>query len=76
MRDRSTRGTLPGQLITSRTAEGSPAGREGNRVATNKARVKSVEESIRDTEEPEHQLKKNLSALDLTVFGEIGRAHV
>jgi APA family basic amino acid/polyamine antiporter len=38
-------------------------------VATNKARVKSVEESIRDTEEPEHQLKKNLSALDLAVFG-------
>jgi APA family basic amino acid/polyamine antiporter len=33
------------------------------------ARIKSVEESIRDTEEPEHQLKKNLSALDLTVFG-------
>jgi APA family basic amino acid/polyamine antiporter len=38
-------------------------------VATNRARVKSVEESIRDTEEPDHQLKKNLSALDLTVFG-------
>jgi APA family basic amino acid/polyamine antiporter len=33
------------------------------------ARIKSVEDSIRDTEEPEHQLKKNLSALDLTVFG-------
>jgi len=32
-------------------------------------RVKSVEDSIRDTEEPEHQLRKNLSALDLTVFG-------
>jgi basic amino acid/polyamine antiporter, APA family len=28
-----------------------------------------VEQSIRDTEEPEHQLKKELSALDLTVFG-------
>ncbi|MCZ2830202.1 amino acid permease [Modestobacter sp. VKM Ac-2986] len=38
-------------------------------MATNKARVKSVEESIRDTEEPDHQLKKNLSGLDLTVFG-------
>jgi hypothetical protein len=24
------------------------------------ARIKSVEDSIRDTEEPEHQLKKNL----------------
>ncbi|MEU2350305.1 amino acid permease [Modestobacter sp. NPDC049651] len=38
-------------------------------ATSNKARVKSVEESIRDTEEPEHQLKRNLSALDLTVFG-------
>ncbi len=32
-------------------------------------RVKSVEDCIRDTEEPEHRLRKNLSALDLTVFG-------
>ncbi|SFT69979.1 amino acid/polyamine/organocation transporter, APC superfamily [Geodermatophilus amargosae] len=32
-------------------------------------RVKSVEDSIRDTEEPEHRLKKNLSGLDLAVFG-------
>jgi len=32
-------------------------------------RTKSVEQSIRDTEEPEYQLKKELSALDLTVFG-------
>ncbi|WP_214320191.1 amino acid permease [Nonomuraea sediminis] len=32
-------------------------------------RTKSVEQSIRDTEEPEHQLRKRLSALDLTVFG-------
>src|ERR1700754_772983 len=32
-------------------------------------RTKSVEQSIRDTEEPEHRLKKELSALDLTVFG-------
>jgi APA family basic amino acid/polyamine antiporter len=31
--------------------------------------VKSVEESLRDTEEPEHRLRKNLSGLDLTVFG-------
>jgi APA family basic amino acid/polyamine antiporter len=36
---------------------------------TNTARVKSVEDSIRDTEEPDHRLKKNLSGLDLTVFG-------
>lgn len=32
-------------------------------------RRKSVEQSIRDTEEPEHRLRKDLSALDLTVFG-------
>ncbi|GAB7030368.1 amino acid permease [Streptomyces sp. NPDC021749] len=32
-------------------------------------RTKSVEQSIQDTEEPEHTLKKSLSALDLTVFG-------
>jgi APA family basic amino acid/polyamine antiporter len=36
---------------------------------TSARRIKSVEDSIRDTEEPEHQLRKNLSALDLTVFG-------
>jgi APA family basic amino acid/polyamine antiporter len=38
-------------------------------VATTARRIKSVEDSIRDTEEPEHQLRRNLSALDLTVFG-------
>ncbi|MBB5119141.1 amino acid permease [Streptomyces eurocidicus] len=32
-------------------------------------RTKTVEQSIRDTEEPEHALKKSLTALDLTVFG-------
>lgn len=32
-------------------------------------RTKSVEQSIADTEEPEHQLKKRLSAFDLVVFG-------
>ncbi|WP_058042319.1 amino acid permease [Streptomyces roseifaciens] len=32
-------------------------------------RTKSVEQSIRDTEEPEHALKKSLTAFDLTVFG-------
>jgi APA family basic amino acid/polyamine antiporter len=38
-------------------------------VAAGRRRIKSVEDSIRDTDEPEHQLKKNLSGLDLTVFG-------
>ena len=37
--------------------------------AMNVFRTKSVEQSIADTEDPEHQLKKNLGALDLTVFG-------
>ena len=32
-------------------------------------RTKSIEQSIRDTEESEHQLRKDLSAWDLTVFG-------
>jgi basic amino acid/polyamine antiporter, APA family len=32
-------------------------------------RVKSIEQSILDTDEPEHRLKKSLSGLDLTVFG-------
>ncbi|MGY1779087.1 amino acid permease [Geodermatophilus sp. SYSU D01036] len=38
-------------------------------MAAESRRVKSVEESIRDTDEPEHRLKKNLSGLDLAVFG-------
>lgn len=32
-------------------------------------RTKSIERSIADTDDGEHSLKKNLSALDLTVFG-------
>ncbi|MGW7514909.1 amino acid permease [Streptomyces sp. NPDC054796] len=32
-------------------------------------RTKSVEQSIQDTEEPEHALKKSLSAFDLVVYG-------
>ncbi|MEP9381631.1 amino acid permease [Nocardioides cheoyonin] len=32
-------------------------------------RTKSIEQSLRDTEDPEFQLKKRLTALDLTVFG-------
>ncbi|MER5887024.1 amino acid permease [Streptomyces sp. NPDC001941] len=38
-------------------------------VSGNLFRTKTVEQSIQDTEEPEHALKKSLSALDLTVFG-------
>ncbi|MGE6734883.1 amino acid permease, partial [Streptomyces sp. NPDC059900] len=41
----------------------------GTPVSSSLFRTKSVEQSIRDTEEPEHALKKSLSALDLTVFG-------
>ena len=32
-------------------------------------RTKSIEQSIAETEEPEHRLKKNLGVLDLIVFG-------
>ncbi|GAA2020859.1 APA family basic amino acid/polyamine antiporter [Nakamurella flavida] len=32
-------------------------------------RTKSVEQSVRDTDEPGHKLRRNLSAWDLTVFG-------
>jgi APA family basic amino acid/polyamine antiporter len=35
----------------------------------NVMRTKSVEQSIQDTDEPEHKLKKNLGSLDLMVFG-------
>jgi APA family basic amino acid/polyamine antiporter len=35
----------------------------------NVLRTKSVEQSMRDTEDPDFQLKKRLTALDLTVFG-------
>ena len=38
-------------------------------MSSNLFRTKNVEESIRDTEEPQHALRKTLSALDLTVFG-------
>jgi basic amino acid/polyamine antiporter, APA family len=33
------------------------------------SRTKSIEQSIRDTEEPDHKLRKDLGALDLVVFG-------
>lgn len=32
-------------------------------------RTKSIEQTIREGDEPEYQLKKKLTALDLTVFG-------
>lgn len=38
-------------------------------VAVGVFRVKSVEASIRETDEPEHRLKKELTAWDLTSFG-------
>ncbi|MFP1624833.1 amino acid permease [Streptomyces sp. 5K101] len=38
-------------------------------ASTGVFRTKTVEQSIRDTEEPEHALKKSLSAWDLTIFG-------
>ncbi|MET9666106.1 amino acid permease [Streptomyces sp. NPDC006475] len=50
-------------MSTQTDPAGGPAGRKGI------FRTKTVEQSIRDTEEPEHALKKSLSAWDLTVFG-------
>jgi basic amino acid/polyamine antiporter, APA family len=38
-------------------------------VTAGTRRIKSVEDSIKDTDEPEHRLKRHLSGLDLTVFG-------
>jgi amino acid permease len=35
----------------------------------NLTRTKTIEQSIADTEEPEHQLRKELGFLQLTVFG-------
>src|SRR3954462_14588871 len=35
----------------------------------NLTRTKPVEQSIQDTDEPGHKLRRELSALDLTVFG-------
>ncbi|MCA1982663.1 amino acid permease [Nocardioides nematodiphilus] len=35
----------------------------------NVLRTKSIEQSLRDTDDPEYQLKKKLTAVDLTVFG-------
>jgi APA family basic amino acid/polyamine antiporter len=38
-------------------------------MAMNLTRTKSIEQSIRDTDEPDHKLKKDLGAADLVVFG-------
>jgi len=38
-------------------------------VTAGTRRIKSVEDSIKDTDEPDHKLKRHLSGLDLTVFG-------
>ncbi|MGP3984770.1 amino acid permease [Streptomyces sp. KR80] len=42
---------------------------EPKRSAGGLFRTKTIEQSILDTEEPEHGLRRTLSALDLTVFG-------
>ena len=38
-------------------------------MAMDVMRTKSIEQSLADTQEPEYALKKNVTALDLTVFG-------
>ncbi len=50
---------------------GGDGGRNGPRgkARPDYLRTKSIEQSIQDTEEPEHALTRSLSALDLTVFG-------
>ncbi len=48
---------------------GGAGNRAGGRGPRGLFRTKSVEQSIQDTEEPEHALTRTLSALDLTVFG-------
>ncbi|MEU4209276.1 amino acid permease [Streptomyces sp. NPDC026206] len=50
-------------MSTEQPVRGSGRGRSGM------FRTKTVEQSIQDTEEPEHALRKDLSSLDLTVFG-------
>jgi basic amino acid/polyamine antiporter, APA family len=62
MRGVRTRAALPAEPRAG-------AGDEEVAVAAGTHRIKSVEDSIRDTDEPEHRLKKSLSGLDLTVFG-------
>src|SRR5215218_2918171 len=63
MRRPGERATLPGDV-----GAGVPAVEEVA-VTAGMRRVKSVEDSIRDTDEPEHRLRKHLSGLDLAVFG-------
>src|SRR5690606_22594377 len=38
-------------------------------IASGMFRTKSVEQSIRDTDEPDSKLRKDLTAKDLTIFG-------
>jgi APA family basic amino acid/polyamine antiporter len=63
MRHTGTRATLAGRR------EPAGAGAEEDAVAERTRRIKSVEDSIRDTDEPEHRLRRHLSGLDLAVFG-------
>jgi basic amino acid/polyamine antiporter, APA family len=63
MRAGRTRATLP------RTTGAGVPPVEEVAVTAGMRRIKSVEDSIKDTDEPEHKLKRHLSGLDLTVFG-------
>src|SRR3954452_12237513 len=44
-------------------------GSDGRETSMNLTRTKTIEQSIADTEESEHQLRKELGPLQLTVFG-------
>jgi APA family basic amino acid/polyamine antiporter len=63
MRRPRDRATLP------RTTRAGVPAVEEVAVTAGMRRVKSVEDSIRDTDEPEYKLRRHLSGLDLTVFG-------
>lgn len=49
--------------------DGRRSGPRGKARRPDYLRTKTIEQSIQDTEEPEHALTRSLSALDLTVFG-------
>ena len=50
-------------------ATSDPRRADGRRARSGLFRTKSIEQSIRETDEPETKLRKDLTAWDLTVFG-------
>jgi basic amino acid/polyamine antiporter, APA family len=56
-------------VARARCPAGARAEPDESETAVDLTRTKSVEQSIKETDEPDHKLKKSLSAWDLTVFG-------